>query len=66
MSVSVKKVVDDNPSRVCHEIRAQLNALLDAVDASTGYADLKSGILAACEKIVTTIEGPTPPQIQVP
>lgn len=66
MAVSEKIVVNDIPSTVVHDLRGEFNDLLDAVDASTGYADLKSGILAACKKIITSRELPLPPQAPTP
>jgi hypothetical protein len=61
MALTTKKINDDTPSRVAHETRLQFNALLTAVNASTDYASLKSGIIAACHKLITTRELAAPP-----
>lgn len=61
MAVTTKKVFSDTPSETVESIRKQLNLLLDAVDASSDYATLKSGILAACSKILLDLTNPAQP-----
>jgi hypothetical protein len=60
-----KKIIDDTPSRVVHEVRKQWNAMVvgvAALDASTATAEDVITVLQTCSKIVTTLELPSFPE----
>jgi len=60
-----KKIIDDTPSRVAHEVRKEWNAMVTrvaALDASSATAQDLITAMQLSKKIVTSLELPSLPE----
>lgn len=63
MATKQRIVSNDTPSEIVHEMRRQLNALVELIDSGADLAAIKSGISDGdVRKVVTDPELPTPPR----